>query len=221
MKQKVTSLFADNSKTFRAKKRYQQGTKRYELHKHAKLTLGTGDLKTAVELPKGEDLNEWLAVNTVDFFNQINLLFGSISEFCTATTCPVMSAGPKYDYLWADGEKIKTPIKVSAPDYVDYLMNWVQAYLDNEEVFPSRVDVPFPKNFQNVVKNIFRRLFRVYAHIYYSHFHKIVSLGEEAHLNTCFKHFYFFITEFKLVEKQEMAPLQDLIDNLIGKEGQK
>jgi len=215
--EKVRSLFGDSSKTFRAKKRYQQGTKRYELHKHAKSTLGTGDLRLAVELPKGEDLNEWLAVNTVDFFNQINLLFGSISEFCTATTCPVMSAGPKYDYLWADGEKIKTPIKVSAPEYVDYLMNWVQSYLDNEEVFPSRVDVAFPKNFQNVVKNIFRRLFRVYAHIYYSHFHKIVSLGEEAHLNTCFKHFFYFISEFKLVEKQEMAPLQDLIDNLIGK----
>jgi hypothetical protein len=46
-------------------------------------------------------------------------------------------------------------------------------------------DVPFPRNFRDIVKNIFKRLFRVYAHIYYSHFHKIVSLGEEAHLNTC------------------------------------
>ena len=33
---------------------------------------------------------------------------------------------------------------------------------------------------------IFKRLFRVYAHIYHSHFQKIVSLGAEAHLNTCF-----------------------------------
>ncbi len=54
----------------------------------------------------------------------------------------------------------------------------------------------------------------VYAHIYYSHFHKIVSLGEEAHLNTCFKHFYYFITEFNLVDKKELLPLQELIDNL-------
>jgi MOB kinase activator 1 len=41
-----------------------------------------------------------------------------------------------------------------------------------------------------------------------------VTLGEEAHLNTCFKHFYYFIDEFDLVEKKEMIPLQDLIDNL-------
>lgn len=49
-----------------------------------------------------------------------------------------MSAGPKYEYLWAD-ENVKKPIKVSAPDYVDYLMTWVQGILDDEAVFPSRV----------------------------------------------------------------------------------
>jgi len=217
MVDKVKSkLFGDKNKTFRPKRHLAQGTKRYDLHKHAKATLGSGNLKLAVQLPEKEDLNEWLAVNTVDFFNQINLLYGSITEFCTTKSCPVMSAGNKYEYLWADGEKVKRPIKATAPEYVDYLMTWVQGILDDEKIFPSRVDVPFPKQFQSVVKNIFKRLFRVYAHIYYSHFHKIVSLGEEAHLNTCFKHFYFFIEEFNLVEKKEMAPLQDLIDNLIG-----
>jgi hypothetical protein len=40
---------------------------------------------------------------------------------------------------------------------------------------------------------IFKRLFRVYAHIYHSHFQKIVGLGAEAHLNTCFKHFIYFV----------------------------
>jgi len=35
-------------------------------------------------------------------------------------------------------------------------------------------DVPFPKTFKATVKNIFKRLFRVYAHIYYSHFGELV-----------------------------------------------
>jgi len=204
----------DKNKTFRPKKGFDKGTKRYDLHKYAKVTLGSGNLRQAVQLPPGEDLNEWLAVNTVDFFNQINLLYGSITEFCTSSTCEVMSAGPKYEYLWADGEHVKKPLKVSAPEYVDFLMTWIQGILDDETIFPSRVEQPFPKHFLTVVKNIFRRLFRVYAHIYYSHFHKIVALGEEAHLNTCFKHFYFFITEFALMEKKELLPLQELIENL-------
>ncbi len=49
-----------------------------------------------------------------------------------------MSAGPKYEYLWADGIKIKKPIKVSAPEYVEYLMTWIQQILDDENIFPSR-----------------------------------------------------------------------------------
>lgn len=56
----------------------------------------------------------------------------------------------------------------------------------------NHVGSPFPANFKEVVKTIFKRLFRVYAHIYHSHFQKIVSLKEEAHLNTCFKHFILF-----------------------------
>ena len=61
--------------------------------KHAAATLGSGNLKLAVQLPEGEDMNEWVAVNTVDFFNQINMLYGTITEQCTTESCPVMSAG--------------------------------------------------------------------------------------------------------------------------------
>lgn len=77
--------------------------------------------------------------------------------------------------------------------------------------------VPFPKTFPATVKNIFKRLFRVYAHIYHSHFPKIASLGEEAHLNTSFKHFIFFVQEFKLIEPKELAPLAELIESLTNR----
>lgn len=103
-------------------------------------------MRLAVTLPEGEDLSEWLAVNStfhleqsdykegvaVDFFNQINMLYGTITEFCTPTECPMMSAGPKYEYHWSDGVQFKKPVKVSAPEYVDYLMTWVQNQLDDE-----------------------------------------------------------------------------------------
>jgi len=72
-------------------------------------------------------------------------------------------------------------------------MTWVQDQLDDETLFPSKIGVPFPPNFQTIAKTILKRLFRVYAHIYHQHFKEIVSLGEEAHLNTSFKHFVYFI----------------------------
>ncbi|KAB2017793.1 hypothetical protein ES319_D08G186500v1 [Gossypium barbadense] len=211
-----------NQRTFRPKKSAPSGSKGAQLKKHIDATLGSGNLREAVRLPPGEDLNEWLAVNTVDFFNQVNLLYGTLTEFCTPENCPTMTAGPKYEYRWADGVQIKKPIEVSAPKYVEYLMDWIESQLDDESIFPQKLEKGsclsmriVSSQFKEVVKTIFKRLFRVYAHIYHSHFQKIVSLKEEAHLNTCFKHFILFTCEFGLIDKKELAPLQELIDSII------
>lgn len=161
----------------------------------------------------------FVVFTAVDFFNQINMLYGTITEFCTEESCGIMSAGPKYEYHWADGQTVKKPIKCSAPKYIDYLMTWVQDQLDDEMLFPSKIGVPFPKNFLSIAKTILKRLFRVYAHIYHQHFPEVVRLGEEAHLNTSFKHFIFFVQEFNLIDRRELAPLQELIDKLTARDG--
>jgi MOB kinase activator 1 len=152
----------------------------------------------------------------VDFFNQVNMLYSTVTEFCSPTACPTMSAGQRYEYLWADPipstgtspAKSKTPsgvavagrgepLKMSAPEYVDTLMTYIQSRIDDEATFPSKIGVPFPRGFQGVVKTIWRRLFRVYAHVYCEHFSVIVGLGLESHLNTSFKHFVLFAKEFQ------------------------
>lgn len=66
--------------------------------------------------------------------------------------------------------------------------------------------VPFPKNFLGMAKTILKRLFRVYAHIYHQHFPEVVQLGEEAHLNTSFKHFIFFVQVRSLVRSGTGKP---------------
>lgn len=53
-----------SSKTFKPKKNIPEGSHQYELLKHAEATLGSGNLRQAVMLPEGEDLNEWIAVNS-------------------------------------------------------------------------------------------------------------------------------------------------------------
>jgi hypothetical protein len=39
--------------------------------------LGQGNLRLAVVLPEGEDLNEWLALNVTEFFNALNMVRNS------------------------------------------------------------------------------------------------------------------------------------------------
>ena len=74
-----------------------------------------------------------------DFFRQIDMLYGTLTDYCTDESCPLMSAGPKYTYLWADGYRIKKPIECSASQYINYLMSWVQDQLSDESQFPSEI----------------------------------------------------------------------------------
>ena len=45
-------------------KHANKGTSSYQLRQFAEATLGSGSLRKAVKLPEGEDLSEWLAVNS-------------------------------------------------------------------------------------------------------------------------------------------------------------
>lgn len=113
----------------------------------------------------------------VDFFNRINLIYGTVSEYCNETTCPTMSGGPRYEYLWADGEHFKKPTPLPAPKYIEFLMDWTEGQINNEHVFPVSSDVPFPRSFTSLCRKILTRLFRVFVHVYIHHFDRIVSIG--------------------------------------------
>lgn len=183
-----------------------------DIRNFAEATLGSRSaLAQAVKLPPNEDLNEWLAVHIVDFYNQINMLYGAITEFCSPKTCPRMIATNEYEYLW-QGPPGKKPVSVSAPVYVEKLMHWIQDHFDDERVFPTKMGLPFPQNFKSLAKLIMKRLFRVYAHIYCHHFEEITELGLQTHLNTSLKHFVLFSKEFSLVSEKDFGPLRELVE---------
>ncbi|XP_044005278.1 MOB kinase activator-like 3 isoform X2 [Aphidius gifuensis] len=195
--------------TFRPNKKFAHGTLRYSLYKQAQASLNSGiNLRDAVKLPPGEDLNDWIAVH--DFFNRINLICGTISEYCDSTSCPTMSGGARFEYLWADGAKYKKPTALPAPQYVSLLLDWIESQINNENIFPVSTNVPFPKTFIPLSRKILTRLFRVFVHVYIHHFDRIVAIGAEAHVNTCYKHFYYFVTEFELINIKELEPLKEM-----------
>jgi len=133
-----------------------------------------------------------------------------------------MSGGPTYKYLWADGMKIKKPIPVSAPQYVQNLQEWATNKIDDPKSFP-RADfdetmTTYPEDFLIMVKTIARRLFRVYVHIYYWHYQQIMKSGQDTKLNKHFKQFYTYIYEYDLIDKIELIPIQTVVDALFENE---
>jgi hypothetical protein len=94
-----------------------------QLKRHIDATLGQGNLIEAVRLPPGEDIQEWLAVNTVDFYNAISVLYSTLAEFCTDASCEVMSAGSKVgwqDHLLRseDAPAYSVSLSVGGPQHV-------------------------------------------------------------------------------------------------------
>ncbi|XP_075302048.1 MOB kinase activator 3A-like [Opisthocomus hoazin] len=198
----------NKDKTFQPKCKFEPGTQLFELHKKAQASQNAGlDLKVAIQLPPGEEPKDWVAVHVVDFFNRINLIYGTISDYCTEQSCPVMSGGPKYKYQWQDEHEYRKPTALSAPQYMNLLMDWIEVQINNEDIFPTNVGTLFPKNLLPVVKKILSRLFRVFVHVYLHHFDRITQTGSEAHVNTCYKHFYYFVKEFSLIDTKELEPL--------------
>lgn len=195
----------------------KSGDKKFQgLGENPEGTLGAGDLKSSVKLPQNENINDWLAMNVVEFYNSIGCLYNPIMDSCTKATCSEMNAGPNFKYAWQDNDKFKKPTMLSAPEYITNLMGWIEALIDNSHVFPSDPNVPFPKDFRAQVSKIFTRLFRVYAHIYYNHLQDVKRVGAEAHLNTSFRHFILFAKEFDLIPEDQQTPLKDIIQKMIN-----
>ena len=76
------------AQTFRPKKRFEQGTMRYNLHKQANASLSAGiDLREAVKLPPSEELNDWIAVHGTSLHTPFTHSFFSLPFF--STTVPI------------------------------------------------------------------------------------------------------------------------------------
>lgn len=57
----------------------------------------------------------------------------------------------------------------------------------------------------------------MFVHVYIHHFDRIKELDHlnaEAHGNTLFRHFYYFVKEFDLVDERELEPLEALIKKI-------
>ena len=82
-------------------------------------TLHSGlDLSQVVKVPDDQEYEDWIAVNVVDFFNRINIIYGTVCDTCTDASCPTMSGGPKFEYYWAD-ETQKKPQALPAPKVLE------------------------------------------------------------------------------------------------------
>jgi MOB kinase activator 1 len=174
---------------------------------------GDVDVWEIVRVPKGASLDEWLALNTMEIFEELTMLTGALHGICTDERCPRMCAGRRL-YSWGEGAKAREPSRLSAPRYFKRCLEWVQEQLLDESLFPVARGRPFPQHFHRTVGTIFRRLFRLYAHTYHSHYKDLTEEHADVQLNYAFKYFFFFVQEFRLIEDDTCEPLKEMVSLL-------
>ena len=165
-----------------------------------------------IVLPPGEDINEWIALNTFNFFTNIQTFYEMMFEICTQETCPHMCIGDN-ECRWKN--KDKTLESLPAMKYIDNCLNYCQEQLDNPKIFPNELGVSFSEKFLTIVKLMFKRMFRVYGHFYFHHFDKLTELDVEKHLNSSFKRFICFAAEFDLIDLKEVKVLENVLNNIM------
>ncbi|TWU74303.1 Maintenance of ploidy protein mob2 [Metarhizium rileyi] len=161
---------------------------------------------------------------------------------CNMVSCPKMSAGENRSYTWIDRdlEPVDLPaneymtlmqrwisgkiddnaVFPTDPDGVSFALHAEYSVAAAAHIFCSDPSEEwpgsrsgFPKHFAGTAQLVFRQIFRVYAHLYWSHFvDPFYHLGLEKQLNSCFSHFILTATTLDMLRPEELEPMQYLID---------
>lgn len=162
--------------------------------------------------PEGEDLNEYIGAKTVEFYNDLAMLFESvIVDAREKYKRPGYGFPPEFIYYWTEDVEAGTEVAaLTAPDYMEKALVWIDKVLDDRTIFPIDQSVDFPGDFiSNHICKIFTFMFRVFAILYHGHYELLVQNKVANLLNTALKHFIFFSIRFNLlVEPEELEALK-------------
>eukprot|EP00835_Amoeboradix_gromovi_P004724 NODE_387_length_9532_cov_0.176402.p5 type:complete len:206 gc:universal NODE_387_length_9532_cov_0.176402:5539-6156(+) len=109
--------------------------------------------------PANQDPLVWIFEYLRYFCTQLNFLIPSI-EVCA---CPDMVAG-EWKFLCSAHTN---PVECSALNYIIHTLDGTTALLNSPKVFPSRIAID--KEAATYFQNVSRRLYRIFAHVYFHH----------------------------------------------------
>ncbi|KAJ6100128.1 hypothetical protein N7467_001663 [Penicillium canescens] len=125
------------------------------------------------EPPEGIDRSLWLYELCRFLTMKVNNLivaFFAEDPPCSATTCPEMRAS-EWQYLCAVHDP---PKSCCAIDYCCHTLDWAMNTLTSPKYFPSRLtlgneNAGGPQASMRHLTNVFRRLYRIFAHAWFQH----------------------------------------------------
>ena len=178
------------------------------LPKQLKLSVDLDCILEATRVPPCVDRKEWLALCLMDHLEDLRSLCLFMVDICQ---CSRLRAG-RSEFNWPSQHGYE---QMSAPMYLQNLICWCETVLADERFFPTTRGSSFTFDFDHIVKTMYRRMSRVYCHLYIDHFRYLKHYRIETSANTCLVYFYLIGEEFSLQADPEMIPLTSLVQELL------
>uniref|UniRef100_A0A7S3NNQ6 Uncharacterized protein n=1 Tax=Aureoumbra lagunensis TaxID=44058 RepID=A0A7S3NNQ6_9STRA len=192
---------------------------RHLLKLHIQSQLRFAGAAAAIKLPRGASRELWIDIHFIDCINEIYSIWSLIQSQCeNKCSDKQMRAGSRRNYTWVNhydtSPKSQT---ITANAYANLSFEYAVHCIEDSNIFPIDEGSPYPEpEFDLVVKKVCTDIFRLYAHIYHCHFAHILEIRSNQLINDHFRRFVLFILEFKLVDRTELEPLEELIRNLFS-----
>jgi hypothetical protein len=149
------------------------------------------------------------------YFDQINVLYGAIADNCTLDSCPTMTTPISNNIYWIDDKGKK--FKYSASQYIDTVLTFISKTVNDESLFPTKIGIQFPMNFESLVKKIFKFLFNILAHMYHLHYNELLELKLNTFINSIYLHFFMFNKKFNILDDKDFETMDSLNKILLNK----
>lgn len=163
-------------------------------------------------MPTGETCSSWIALHVIDFLEVIQTLWAVASEdkkyILSGQGFP-----PGFNFTLS-GKDINVSSSVSAPVYIEEVLYWIEAEIMNDDsnFFSDDDNDQYDATSSSALYNkIYVYLFHVYAILFSTYQETFQDYGMIVHLNSTFKHFIFFCTQFELLPEQEVECLMEYV----------
>ncbi|QIX02262.1 hypothetical protein AMS68_007779 [Peltaster fructicola] len=202
--------------------------------------IAKGNFSTLAMKPQLIEDGEWVAHQLAEQYRLMAGMIRIVQEvdptkgrpLCNEQTCPTMSAG-SVSYTWIDQNR--NPMPLPAPTYIRHIQTWVNGKIMDTSLFPTdtftsapALPTPeqiaadtnywlgkpsgFPQRFEVEIKNMYKQMFRCYAHLYWAHWLTFWDVNAYRDLNTCFVHFINVGRLYHLLSEKDAEPMQPLIE---------
>ncbi|KAK3623632.1 hypothetical protein LTR56_021495 [Elasticomyces elasticus] len=203
-----------------------------------------GNFMTLAAKPHLVEEGEWLAHLVVEQDRLLSGCIKCIKgaqdrstglEVCSEVSCPTMSAGTT-TWTWIDTNR--QPINIPAQQYIKHIQTWITGKITDQSLFPtdtftSAPPLPnpaqiaqdpntwlgktsgFPSRFETEIRNMYKQMFRCYAHLYFEHWLFFWHTNSYKELNTCFVHFVNVGRLYGLLGPGDWEPMGPLIETWV------